>query len=388
MTSSHDGTTRRWDIATGKEITNTRKGHTALVRAITFSPDGNQALSGSDDGTARLWDIKTVKTLAVLKGHKGSVHLVRFSPDGKRALTGGNDGFVCVWDLANKKVLHTFQEANLQKAVFSSDGATLITGGWKISRARGIKPLAFHVWDIESETVKHTIAYPKNLYAPNALSISPNGKLLCIVFREKNPEIWDLESGRKRHELQVPIPPGHTRSTYMANFSPNGKHVLTGNYGSPSSAPVCLWSTETGKLIAHRMKIDDSGFAPNSRNGLLTQDGQIALFETYGRLYLWDTKQDKQIKIFSSNGSIGIQSYSLDEKGKRILITGDDGSIRLWDLEKRQSTKVFRHSNPQTKTCEAVFSADGKKILSTNGAETLVWDATVSREGANQGKKD
>src|SRR5262249_34495398 len=39
-------------------------GHTAAVRAIAWSPDNRELLTGSDDGTARIWDITTGKTLS------------------------------------------------------------------------------------------------------------------------------------------------------------------------------------------------------------------------------------------------------------------------------------------------------------------------------------
>jgi len=66
-------------------------GHTAAVCALTISPDGRQALTGSIDRTARLWDMATGKERRGFRGHTQTVLSVAFSPDGQRALTGGLD---------------------------------------------------------------------------------------------------------------------------------------------------------------------------------------------------------------------------------------------------------------------------------------------------------
>jgi WD40 repeat protein len=47
---------RLWDAATGEAVA-TLTGHTDVVRAVAFSPEGKRVLTGSDDNTARLWDL-------------------------------------------------------------------------------------------------------------------------------------------------------------------------------------------------------------------------------------------------------------------------------------------------------------------------------------------
>jgi hypothetical protein len=75
-------------------------GHTASVRSVAWSPDGQRALSGAADNTVRLWDLAAGICLRVLEGHTDSVFSVAWSPDGQRALSGAHDHTVRLWDLA------------------------------------------------------------------------------------------------------------------------------------------------------------------------------------------------------------------------------------------------------------------------------------------------
>jgi WD40 repeat protein len=75
------GSVTLWELDGGTMMD--LRGHTALVKALTFSPDGKRLATGGDDRVVRLWDVDTGAELLTLRGHSGGVQALAFRPDGR-----------------------------------------------------------------------------------------------------------------------------------------------------------------------------------------------------------------------------------------------------------------------------------------------------------------
>ena len=58
------------------------EGHTARIHSVSFSPDGRRLVTGSHDGTTRLWDLSSGKEMATLIAANGGGNWTVVSPAG------------------------------------------------------------------------------------------------------------------------------------------------------------------------------------------------------------------------------------------------------------------------------------------------------------------
>lgn len=73
-------------------------GHFETVWSCDIHQSGKWAVSGSWDGSVRRWDVSTGKQVAMLEGHRRHVYSTKFSADGSFILSAGEDGTVRRWD--------------------------------------------------------------------------------------------------------------------------------------------------------------------------------------------------------------------------------------------------------------------------------------------------
>ncbi|KAG2740630.1 hypothetical protein P692DRAFT_20753150 [Suillus brevipes Sb2] len=70
----------------------TLKGHRAYIKSISYFPDGQRMISGSDDTTTRQWDLKEGKEIEEVRDvREEEVHAVAVSRDSRWIVTGSGD---------------------------------------------------------------------------------------------------------------------------------------------------------------------------------------------------------------------------------------------------------------------------------------------------------
>lgn len=108
LSGSQDGTAKLWKLKSG-ELLNTFLHGPRLpdgspsegVYAVTLSPDGQTALTGSglEQNTIKLWNARTGAEVRTLTGHTDTIFSLAISPDGQTLYSGSLDGTIKVWQV-------------------------------------------------------------------------------------------------------------------------------------------------------------------------------------------------------------------------------------------------------------------------------------------------
>jgi len=189
VSGSRDHTARMWDADSGAKLAVFR-GHKADVTSVSYSPDGRRIVSGSggaflNDIAIRVWDARTTlwarlrsavigRTLAVLRGHFIDVNSVSYSPDGQRIVSGSEDHTVRVWDAVSGVELAVLRghEGGVVRVSYSSDGQRIVSGSGSYE---------VRVWDAETHECLEVIRGSGDVAAIAAGASS--GPAWCAIGR-------------------------------------------------------------------------------------------------------------------------------------------------------------------------------------------------------------
>jgi WD40 repeat protein/predicted Ser/Thr protein kinase len=93
---SEDSRVYVWNLATGGKP-RVISGHKGPVYSLQLNADASRMVSGSWDNNVRVWDFRTGQEYLVLRGHIYAVWMTRFAPDDSSVISVGNEGEVRWW---------------------------------------------------------------------------------------------------------------------------------------------------------------------------------------------------------------------------------------------------------------------------------------------------
>lgn len=303
-----------------------------------FSPDGALlAVAGADD-RLRLIDAATDRLLRFWECHQGEVNGVAFHPRQPWVATAGDDGTVKVWDINDGTLIRTFDVLGGEKcyvACFSPDGGRLVVCGQV--------PFA-ELWDVETGSRRHTFA-GGHRRSIEALDISADGTLLSTVSSDTIHTVWSLEtlavlwavSGGvgpvERHvmasELRVDVQhrPSMQNRLMSTQFSSDSDWIVTGGL----DGGLHVWGARTGKFRGSVRRPD------GVQRVAVSASGKIAASERGGVVTLWNLVRGgngrevnlEQTAIWKVRSD---RVYGLDwSRDESSIVTGtEQGRIERW----------------------------------------------------------
>lgn len=175
----------------------------------------------------------------------------------------------------------------------------------------------------------------------------------------------------------------------LFNPNPQKNQILTGNI----NGGYRLWDAESGMCIKSIPDISDCNFAAYSLDGekFLTVYGlgvhSSSHNKLYNNIYIYDTNKDVPIDTLIGHTEEVVKAF-FSGNGKRIVSTGWDGTIRIWDVGGKEIFQL-KDGNPHYAKIPLIggykityhpspvlaISPDGKHILSGYCKEGIdVWN--------------
>jgi WD40 repeat protein/transcriptional regulator with XRE-family HTH domain len=167
----------------------------------------------------------------------------------------------------------------------------------------------------------------------------------------------------------LPIPKkifaNHGKGVYSANFSPDGKYVITGSY----DGIVRLFEAQTGQQI-HQFTANET---ERGVKAVFSPDGQtIYAASNDSTVWEWDVKTGNvELQLSYDDAPVDIE---VSPDGKRLLIGSVAGTPQLLDAQTGATICQFiGHTDP---VWELAFSPDSKYVASSSLDRTArLWKA-------------
>jgi eukaryotic-like serine/threonine-protein kinase len=189
---------------------------------------------------------------------------------------------------------------------------------------------------------------------------SPDGRWVVTASWDKTARVWDAQTGQPVSE-----PLRHEDEVWSAQFSPDGRRVVTASFDKTAR----VWDAQSGQPISeplrHEAPVRSAQFSPDGR-WVVT-----ASWDNTARV--WDAQTGQPISD-PLRHEAPVWSAQFSPDGRRVVTASRDKTARIWDAQSGQPlAEPLRHENG---VLSARFSPGGRRVVTASRDQTArVWDA-------------
>jgi len=241
VSSSWDGTMRKWDCETGHLVGEPWEGEGGEICALALSPNGNIIACGGDDGSVQQWNTDGKMIKGVWMGHSKTVRSLSWSPSGRHIASGSWDGTILIRKPGNGTVEVGPIETGhgcVCSLVYSPLGDRIASGGNN----------TICIWD--SNTGQLLVGPIKDLGALVTSVVWSLDSSKLYSASDKFARVFDSVSGTELHRFE------HNELVNSVALSPKHNVLACVGYGGIAQ----LWDTESYQPLGKPLSLADSSY--------------------------------------------------------------------------------------------------------------------------------
>jgi WD40 repeat protein len=282
------------------------------------SRDGRLVAAAAPGHGIDVWDVRRGTIVTTLPSFGDGWHALAFSPDAKLLAVAGERRMARLYDVATGKQVAAFDRPNPEQWAWrlgwSGDGRLLAVG----------LDQTVVLWSAAERKTVETLALPGPLRSD--ITFSPDGTLLGIGL-DDGVELRDVaaKSWRTRIDLRAVSP---LAQLHAFDFAPHGKTIITASQESME-----IWDAATAalkdKVPVRTMFQQLAWSAQGDKLAFLVDRGTIGVFEP------------KPVALTLPSGrDDDVRALAFDPRGRLLVSSGDDGSVRVHDLVTRKTVAM------------------------------------------------
>ncbi len=184
LLASAGGNFKLWNADTGGCI---RTVSDKLYRSCAFSPDGHTVLLGSEDGNVTLWDVATCAVTKLLSGHTNLVNAFSWKPDGSAFVSACDDKTLKLWSAAAGTwscMTLVGHHDTVECCAWSKDGGTIVSCS---------KDKTLRLWNAATGQECCPPLAATNPSEVIGCAWSPDGRILACCGFDKTVMLFDVQ---------------------------------------------------------------------------------------------------------------------------------------------------------------------------------------------------
>ncbi len=362
------------------------------VEGLTYTPDGDFLIAGSDKGEFLVWNAADFQERLKISKKSSGIHSISISDKVYAICT--QDGNVQIRDIKSQREIRTIRSDFAAGAIaMSRDGALLAggerQGGVKVVSAAtgatvfhlgteqklrairfsgdGSRILAAHAngvnsWNAPSGRLLYT--FKENLDEIKTFAVSRSERYIVVGSVDGRVKVWDLRTVGIPRTLHV-----SAKSLWNVQFSPDGKRLVT----SGTDGDATFWDVRSG-IRLRTIHVGSRRITP----AVYSHDGAFVLTgDTAGNAKLWDAATGNLVRSFVGHTSaINAASFSPDDR--TLYTASDDKSTIEWNVADGRIVERFAgHAKPVE---SLALSSDGLRLLTAgDDAKSILWNVRTGK---------